>query len=266
MSNDLKKMFKQISIPSYKSHCVNPFKCEFVNRLYSKKLLAETGQNCNIKLVGHPISVHLFAPYKNQLQQDLTLSTCMSIQAKHFLEKIAIEKSIDEPTFVGVHIRRTDYEAALQKDRKSKGFYLSKAYYWSAMDHFRHYFTNVIFVIASDDQEWCHQHFANVADIVFTTTPKNLKLASAERQVLLDMSILISCHHSIISFGTFSFWSAYLKKQGTVIHVDNDYNNIGYDTKHSNETWTHWIPLMDPCVEWKNGEWIFLEKAENCTK
>ena len=62
--------------------------------------------------------------------------------------------------FVGIHVRRSqfgdgDFEKFLQS-RSEGGFYLSKAYFKTAMDYFRTKFSKkVIFIVSSDDQDWC---------------------------------------------------------------------------------------------------------------
>ena len=62
--------------------------------------------------------------------------------------------------FVGIHVRRSqfgdgDFEKYIQS-RSEGGFYLSKAYFKTAMDYFRTKFSKkVIFIVSSDDQDWC---------------------------------------------------------------------------------------------------------------
>ena len=62
--------------------------------------------------------------------------------------------------FVGVHVRRSrfgedDFEKYMQS-RSEGGFYLSRAYFKTAMDYFRTKFSKkVIFIVSSDDQDWC---------------------------------------------------------------------------------------------------------------
>ena len=42
---------------------------------------------------------------------------------------------------------------------------------------------------------------------------------------MLDMAIMSKCNHSIISYGTYSFWSAYLKPAGQTLYVHSEYSN-----------------------------------------
>ena len=62
--------------------------------------------------------------------------------------------------FVGVHVRRGQFGIGdiedLMKSRSEGGFYLSRAYFKTAMDYFRTKFSKkVIFIVSSDDQDWC---------------------------------------------------------------------------------------------------------------
>ena len=138
---------------------------------------------------------------------------------------------------------------------------MSKAYYWSAMDYFRKRFKSVIFVVASDDPEWIHANL-NGSDVIFTMNPNS----NPNHQIELDMSILSQCNHSIISYGTYSFWSAYLRRKGTTLFVDNHYQNFYHDPRYVNSKDTKWIPWKDPCVIKKDGVWHFDDNAINCTR
>ncbi len=141
---------------------------------------------------------------------------------------------------IGVHVRRTDYQEYLQEKRQQGGLYLSKKFYQNAMDFFRRFYRTPLFIIASDDLDWCRENFGTGPDIAYTFNPDfnesywHPKKASAEldmailgrknRQIIrfhLTFCILASCDHSVISYGTFSFWSAYLKQNG--VHVLFDY-------------------------------------------
>ena len=61
---------------------------------------------------------------------------------------------------MGIHVRRSqfgegDFEKYMQS-RSEGGFYLSKAYFKTAMNYFRTKFSKkVIFIVSSDDQDWC---------------------------------------------------------------------------------------------------------------
>eukprot|EP00547_Thalassionema_nitzschioides_P004233 CAMPEP_0194218100 /NCGR_PEP_ID=MMETSP0156-20130528/23014_1 /TAXON_ID=33649 /ORGANISM="Thalassionema nitzschioides, Strain L26-B" /LENGTH=211 /DNA_ID=CAMNT_0038947337 /DNA_START=446 /DNA_END=1081 /DNA_ORIENTATION=- len=114
---------------------------------------------------------------------------------------------------VGIHVRRRD---VLQLD------YLHAApieHFRRAMDYFSHKFDgNVIFLLASDDIEWCkaQQEF----DRAFML--KNMDAA-------LDMAILSFTDHHILSVGSFGWWSAWLSKPGEVLYY-KDAINLNHPT------------------------------------
>lgn len=82
------------------------------------------------------------------------------------------------------------------------------------MNYFRNKFPTRLFVVASDDMDWCLTHLKPVGDdIVFASN--NNRGTAAE-----DMALLTACNHSIISYGNFGFWSAYLSG-GEVILAGN---------------------------------------------
>ena len=93
----------------------------------------------------------------------------MAVQVDDFLLKVTnSKKDLVKPiTYVAIHVRRKDYEQALQDHHPGGGFFLSKAYYKTAMKYYRDNFENVLFVVASDDQSWCHQHLS-AKDVIFT--------------------------------------------------------------------------------------------------
>ena len=198
----------------------------------------------------------------------------MTIQADEFLRKTRLKKrktgaktSTTKSVFIGVHIRRSDYESYLQSRTTHGGFYLSKAYYWAGFTYFYKKFNlkkyDLIFVLASDDQTWVQDNFRG-PDFAYTSSPE---LNSHPQQVFLDMAILSRCNHSIISYGTYSFWTAYLKPRGVHLHVAHDYDNYPMETQYLQSKNVEWVELKDPCVS-KNsdGSWKFNFDKVNCTR
>lgn len=114
MHNHLSVMFKHLSIPIYVAKsCTSPFYCEFEWAKWNSKLF---NLNCNTRIVGHPMVLKHFAAYKDELLKDLTLSSCMKAQVSYFFKQ-NVKKYVEN--YVGVHVRRTDYEEALQQGRSS---------------------------------------------------------------------------------------------------------------------------------------------------
>ncbi len=96
---------------------------------------------------------------------------------------------------VGIHIRRKEYIIRF-KDGKypNGGNYLSVQYFKKGMDYFREHYTNPLFIVASDDLEWCKKYLA-FDNVEFTFEPDSGGRASAE----LDMTFLCQFHVISIS-------------------------------------------------------------------
>ena len=52
------------------------------------------------------------------------------------------------------------------------GVVADSGYLSAAMDHFRHHYSDAVFVVASDDMEWCHHNIdASQGDVNFIGDP-----------------------------------------------------------------------------------------------
>ncbi|CAF0825218.1 unnamed protein product [Rotaria sordida] len=104
-------------------------------------------------------------------------------------------------TWIGVHIRRGDFLTFFKIDT-------SLSYLSSSMDHYRQRYRNCRFLIASDDKTYVKEHFGKIPDVFIT--PSTFFHGH-------DLAALALCEHSILTAGTFSWWSAWLAG-GNVIH------------------------------------------------
>ena len=68
------------------------------------------------------------------------------------------------------------------------------------MDYFRKMFKNCIFLVVSDEPEWCKEHLDLEQDDTFLVAD----YAAA------DLAMLSSCNHVLMSYGTFGFWGGFL--------------------------------------------------------
>jgi galactoside 2-L-fucosyltransferase 1/2 len=75
-----------------------------------------------------------------------------------------------------------------------------------------------MFIVSSEDMEWTRRNFppllSNISDSVSGCKP--LVTFSGQSSPAQDMAILASCNHSVITLGTFGWWSAYLAGGVTV--------------------------------------------------
>ncbi|XP_041362150.1 galactoside 2-alpha-L-fucosyltransferase SEC1-like [Gigantopelta aegis] len=100
-------------------------------------------------------------------------------------------------TFVGVHVRRGD----IIKKKKANSSYLvaPKEYIEEAMMYFNKNFTDVLFLVCSDNMTWTTAN-VNHSNVVY------VRGNSPE----VDMSVLSQCNHTIITVGTFGWWAGFL--------------------------------------------------------
>ncbi|XP_023235997.1 galactoside 2-alpha-L-fucosyltransferase 2-like [Centruroides sculpturatus] len=110
--------------------------------------------------------------------------------------------------FISVHIRRTDYCSWLKAFR---GKEFDKEYILKAMQYFKNKYKNILFLLVSDDRKWCIKQFSNLPDVIITKEPP---------EPAYDLALLAHCNHSIITYGTFGFWGAYLAGGDTVYYAN----------------------------------------------
>ena len=125
------------------------------------------------------------------------------LKAKHIIQMVGKQMNEDVQTvYVGVHIRRTDFHQFSKNWLKEL---LNETFYESAMDYFRQRYSQVAFLVVSDDVSWCKAHLKS-PDTYHVGTP------SAE----VDMAIMANCNASIVDYGTFGMWGAILAGGETV--------------------------------------------------
>lgn len=102
--------------------------------------------------------------------------------------------------WVGIHVRRTDYQTITAE-------FISFDYFVKAMEYFEKKYSNVLFVVVSDDPYYSRKKFA----------PKSNAIVVSPNPSLHDFAILTQCNHSIIDYGTYGIWSALLAGGETVV-------------------------------------------------
>ena len=65
-----------------------------------------------------------------------------------------------------------------------------------------------MFVVASDDLDWCKKHLANSSDVVVVDSASSIS----------DFALLSSMDYHIMSFGTFGTWSVFLSEAKLVAY------------------------------------------------
>lgn len=151
----------------------------------------------------------------DDIRREFTFKRKLRVNADWVLRVAAQQHNVSDPTFVGVHVRRTDYMDYLWRTKKVHPAPIG--YYHAAMDHFERKYRNVLFVVASDNILWCKYNLRRrKSKIKFVSDPD---AKSPGR----DLAILASCNHSIIDYGTYGSWGAILAAGETVVFNVTEY-------------------------------------------
>ncbi|XP_031347118.1 galactoside 2-alpha-L-fucosyltransferase 3-like [Photinus pyralis] len=203
LRSPLDQIFDRLSVPLIEeiSHC--PFdEKNVVNSL-------DSWQHMNQSIVIPPVA----------FQQKLSVRWTQDIRREFRFKKELINKSQNilrlasqkrtNCTFVSVHIRRTDYQAYLKRKYSIRP--ANATFYYSAMKYFESKYSSVVFIISSDDPNWCSKTFKEKNNVYITGTKSRVSPA-------LDLAIMSSCNHSIIDYGTFGEWGAILAGGETIFY------------------------------------------------
>jgi galactoside 2-L-fucosyltransferase 1/2 len=122
-------------------------------------------------------------------------------------------------TWIGIHIRRTDFLIFFKIDT-------SLEYLNLAMNYYRGKYVNCRFLIASDDKEYAKKHFGHNSDVFIT--PQSFYAGE-------DLAALAFCEHTIATAGSYGWWAGWLAG-GNVIH------DLNYPVATQNCIREHYFP------------------------
>ncbi|KAK3879544.1 hypothetical protein Pcinc_015880 [Petrolisthes cinctipes] len=158
----------------------------------------------------YAFEMQMFHQFRKELRKEFTFAPTFRTKVNGFLSKIMEHRSseLPDPVFVGFHIRRTDYKKFVKT--KFGGHLPETAYFTRALSHYRTKFPDAaVFIVASDDLQYAKSELDQYHDVFFSQG-----FSPGE-----DMALLASCNHSIITVGSFGFWTAYLAG-GEVVYAD----------------------------------------------
>ncbi|XP_025092522.1 galactoside 2-alpha-L-fucosyltransferase 2-like [Pomacea canaliculata] len=145
-----------------------------------------------------------FTEHEAEVRHALTFTDTIVSQANQTVD--ALRQKFNR-TLTGIHVRRGDY---LRNPRS--GYKAAPVeYLLHAMDYVRKRFHDVVFVVSSDDLKWCSQQFANKSDVTFL---------QRQSSPAVDMMILASLDHMIMTVGTYGWWASFLNRGITVYYRD----------------------------------------------
>ncbi|XP_025092757.1 galactoside 2-alpha-L-fucosyltransferase 2-like [Pomacea canaliculata] len=207
MSSTLHDVLQNTSIiensVKYSNQCEENFVqepacCKFFPRF----IMLDPNKNYRI---GHYIeSWRYFFEYEAEIREAMKFKDSIVTQASKVVDSL---RQKHNRTLTGIHVRRGDYLYI--------GFVGYKTapvqYLVHAMDYVRQRFRDVTFVISSDDVEWCKEQFANTSDVT---------VLQANSPPAVDMMILASLDHMIMTVGSYGWWASFLNPGITVYYRD----------------------------------------------
>ena len=135
------------------------------------------------------------------------ISKAKHVFLTHLTDQVTQFGNTQTLTYIGVHVRRGDLQLEHHLHRGYKPAPLT--YFHKAMDYYRQHFPNTIFLVTSDDIEWCKVKLGS-SDVFFVEG----------QHEAVDMAVLSMTNHTVISVGTFSWWAGWLAG-GQVIYYRN---------------------------------------------
>ena len=145
----------------------------------------------NTDLSGYFQNEKYFKKYREEILKTFTFKDEYSDEARTFLfEKV--HPLCGDKDIVSIHVRRGDYTLYPNHHPVCSDFY-----YQSSIGKFDS--ENHIFLVFSDDIEWCKENFVG-DNFIFSDT----------NNPYLDLAIMSLCDHHIIANSSFSWWGAWL--------------------------------------------------------
>jgi galactoside 2-L-fucosyltransferase 1/2 len=199
LKQELEMVFQNLTIPtlSHISHC--PFE-KYPVQVMADKL---THYNGSILLQNYIQLPEYIAPFLNEVRHIFKFKKHIAEESQRLLQEVS--KGVKNVTYVGVHVRRTDYKIHLKKLHKAS--LVKPDYFLRQMNYFRSNYKAVIFVVVSDEPEWCKRELNGDNVVVMKTN------SPAQ-----DLAIMAACNHSIIDYGTYGMWGAILAGGDTFVY------------------------------------------------
>ncbi|CAG5133774.1 unnamed protein product [Candidula unifasciata] len=214
----------------------------------------------NISIRGYIQSWKYFRLMEKEIRKEFTLNKFVRTRATLDFTSYVGKFVRDGRPVVGVHVRRGD---VLKPEARKLGFcHAPKSYLDNAMKYMLRKYPNAVFLVTSDDIEWCIENVIppKLSDIFdskeslhkFTNSSKIKKFQdkvpvvfSKGRDPWSDFSVLSLCNHSIITVGTFGWWSAWLAN-GHVVYYKNvplPGTKLDYELTKEDYFPAHWVAL-----------------------
>lgn len=143
---------------------------------------------------GYWMSLKYFEDIRDTLLSDFTFKADLCEANRDFLQKIKMSNS------VAVHIRRGDFV-----NNSVHGGICDLDYYLRAIRLITKLYGEASFYFFSDDPKWVVENFREIKNAVIVDVNKG-------DSCYIDMFLMSSCRHNIISNSGFGWWAAWLNQ------------------------------------------------------
>lgn len=170
-------------------------KYEWKSMAYDERVFADTREEY---LIGYWQTERYFRPFRQDIIRAFAFPPFETGSQNE-----ALGEELKQKCSVAVHIRRGDY----LKISNTSGI-CTIDYYQKAIARIKKLVIPDIFIIFSDDIDWCMEQFGAIignADIRFVNWNKG-------RESYRDMQLMSLCKHNIIANSSFSWWGAWLNQ------------------------------------------------------
>jgi glycosyl transferase family 25 len=155
--------------------------------------------NKSYKMDGYFQNPQFFNIYKHRILDLFKLNDIQNKVIDDLYNKLVINKNT-----VSIHVRRGDY-LKLQHFHPVQDI----SYFIKCIENIHNRLgKDFIFLIFSDDLEWCRTNFSKLDISCIYVDETNNQLPKD----VIDMYLMSKCDHNIISNSSFSWWSAYMNK------------------------------------------------------
>ena len=163
------------------------------------KINGQSGQA--LVIPNYPNLVKLYPKYIQSLNQIFTMKEEFLTAALQLINNVKEKAGLEEPTLVTIHVRRTDFTKSYVK--KIGREVIPDDYFKRAIKHVRENEKYPIFLIVSDDIQWCMNNIAG-ENIFYSPNTDTVE------GVGTDLALLTLAQVTVLSYGTFGQWGALL--------------------------------------------------------
>ena len=207
MQRALSPLVHGLKLPTLPDSCVKNARFRNIKYRYFNQA-ATLNSRQPVLITDYPCDLSRFHKHRDTILQQLALRDTARLEAQRRLRQYTAPICGGGGcTYIGVHVRRTDYGAAVK--RMYNGTLVGERYLRRALELCRRRYRRPAFVVSSDDLPWVRRRLRG-PDLVIAGSSG---AGSAGR----DLALLAQCNHTVMTHGTFGFWAAYLARGDVIV-------------------------------------------------